>query len=89
MMHSKRKAFVDLSNVSSEDECTLLNSKRTCVVDMLPIKNDKENTIPQNLLDDRFQNVHPLLPWYKFDLHTVHMNYEGVMKLTDPNNGEQ
>ena len=52
MMHSKRKAFIDLSNVSSEDECTLLNSKRTCVVDMLPIQNDKENTIPQNLLDD-------------------------------------
>ena len=52
IMQSKRKAFIDLSNVSGEDESTLANTKRTCVVDMLPIKTDKENTIPQQLPDD-------------------------------------
>ena len=66
---SKRKALIDLSNISSDDETTITNTKRTSIVDMLPTKTDKENTIPTQLLGDRFQNVHLLLSWYKFDLN--------------------
>ena len=56
---------------------------------MLPTKTDKENTMPTQLLGDRFQNVHPLLSWYKFDLNTSHMSCEEFMNLIDPKNDEK
>ena len=87
-MQSKRKALIDLSNISSDDETTITNTKRTSIVDMLPTKTDKENTMPTQLLGDRFQNVHPLLSWYKFDLNTSHMSCEEFMNLIDPKNDE-
>ena len=87
-MQSKRKALIDLSNISSDDETTITNTKRTSIVDMLPTKTDKENTMPTQLLGDRFQNVHPLLSWYKFDLNTSHISYESFMNLIDPKNDE-
>ena len=36
MMQSKRKAFVDLTNISSDDETSGKLCKRTSVQDMLP-----------------------------------------------------
>ena len=38
---------------------------------------------------DRFQNVHPLLPLYKFDLNTSCMSHDEFMLLIDPKNDEQ
>ena len=51
---SKRKPFVDLTNISSD------------------------NT--------RFQNVHPLLGWYKHDLLTGILSYDSFMQLMNPDN---
>ena len=45
--------------------------------------------MPIQLHEDGFQNVHPLLSWYKFDLNTSHMNYDEFMNLTNPKNNEK
>ena len=33
-----------------------------------------------------YQNIHPLLGWYKSDLETSHLSYEKFLELTDPDN---
>ena len=38
--------------------------------------NNNSATFEQN-----FQNVHPMLPWYKYDLETKHMRYEKLHNL--------
>ena len=56
--------------------------KRTSVEDMLPQQADG-NKSAKRLDVDRFQNVHPLLPWYQFDLNTSRMSYDEFMHLID------
>ena len=42
----------------------------------------QENTqTMERTLERNYQNVHPLLPWYKHDLETGHINYEQVQTL--------
>ena len=53
---------------------------------MLPQHVDKENTSVKPLDADRFQNVHPLLPWYKYDLNNSCMSYDAFMHLINPKN---
>ena len=89
MMQSKRKAFVDLTNISSDDETSGKLYKRTSVQDMLPQQKADGNKSAKQLDVDRFQNVHPLLPWYQFDLNTSRMSYDEFMHLIDPKNDEQ
>ena len=72
-MQSKRKAFINLSDIPSDDETTYNPLKCTSIQDMLPTKIDSENNISTELPLDRFQNLHPLLPWYKFNLNTSSM----------------
>ena len=43
MMQSKRKAFVDLTNISSDDETSGKLYKRTSVQDMLPQQKAETN----------------------------------------------
>ena len=88
-MQSERKAFVDLTNISSDDETTGKSFKRTSVQGMFPQQTENENTFAKQLTADRFQNVHPLLPWYKFDENTSCMSYDKFMHLIDPKNDEQ
>ena len=83
-MHSKRKAFVDLSNISSDDETSYKSFKYVPAQYMLPQDVNKENTPVKSLDADRFQNVHPLLPWYKYDLNSSSMSYDAFLHLIDP-----
>ena len=85
-MHSKRKAFVDLSNISSDDETSYKSFKYVPAQYMLPQDVNKENTPVKSLDADRFQNVHPLLPWYKYDLNSSSMSYDAFLHLIDPKN---
>jgi hypothetical protein len=64
---SKRKPFVDLTNVyvSSDNEETLKSDKKYENMDMMPLISH-EKAVTTDIVDDtRFQNVHPLLGWYK------------------------
>ena len=70
---SKRKPFVDLTNISSDNEETLKSDKKYENMDMMPLISH-EKTVTMDIVDDtRFQNVHPLLGWYKHDLLTGHI----------------
>ena len=85
---SKRKAFIDLSNIPSDDETSQNSFKCTTIEDMLPTKTDKENHFSTTFSEDRFQNLHPLLPWYKHDLNSTSMSYDQFMQLIDPRNDD-
>ena len=55
----------------------------------MPCLGDKENTKPIEIDDNRFQNVHPLLSWYKHDLETGVLSYDKFMELMNPDNDVQ
>ena len=78
---SKRKPFVDLTNISSDNEETLKSDKKYENMDMMPLISH-EKAVTTDIVDDtRFQNVHPLLGWYKHDLLTGIMSYDSFMQL--------
>ena len=67
---------MDLTNVSNDEEIHLKTEKFNSVHDFMPCLGDKENTKPRRIDDNRFQNVHPLLSWYKHDLETSVLSYD-------------
>ena len=82
----KRKPIVDLTNISSEDDEPLKSNNKYDDQNMLPIICNK-NELPVVVADEkRFQNVHPLLGWYKHDLQTGILLYESFMQLISPDN---
>ena len=87
--NNKRKALVDLTNVSSDDDVPLKSEKCNNVLDLMPRLQDKENANPDQNDDTRFQNVHPLLAWYKHDLETGIFSYDKFMDLINPINDAQ
>ena len=40
-------------------------------------------------LERNYQNVHPLLPWYKHDLETGHISYEQFQRLMSVEHEEE
>ena len=83
---SKRKPFVDLTNMSSDNEETLKSDKKYENMDMMPLISH-EKAVTTDIVDDtRFQNVHPLLGWYKHDLLTGILSYDSFMQLMNPDN---
>jgi len=85
----KRRAFEDLTNVSSDEDIPLKTEKVNNVLDLMPCLDDKENTKPVELDVSRFQNVHPMLSWYKHDLETGVLSYDNFMALMNPDNDVQ
>ena len=80
----QRKAFVNMTNVSSDEEIPLKTEKFNSVHDFMPCLGDKEHTKAVETDDKRFQNVHPLLSWYKHDLETGVLSYDKFMELMHP-----
>ena len=82
----KRKEFEDITN-------TYHNSKRCNVHTLLPLSGDVKMTDTehhhfteneQTKLDDlnrNYQNVHPMLGWYKHDLDTGHFSSDKFQQL--------
>ena len=60
-----RKACVDFSDVSSNEDVPLKSDNINNTLDFIPRVHEKENFKIFENKDDRFQNVHPLLGWYK------------------------
>ena len=82
----KRKPFVDLTNISSEDDEPLKSDHKYDVLNMLPTTSESNELHVDVDDDERFQNVHPLLGWYKHDLETGILSYDSFMQLMDPSN---
>ena len=61
----KRKPFVDLTNISSDDDEPLKSDDKYNKVDMMPVISNEQTLNVEAADDSRFQNVHPLLGWYK------------------------
>ena len=84
----KRKAVEELSNTSVYPSKQTETCSYFCKDDFLPILN--ETIHHENKSDKEFtrnyQNVHPILPWYKHDLQTPHISYEDFLDLTNPDN---
>ena len=82
----KRKAVEELSNTSLHPSKQTETCSYFCKDDFLPILN--ESIHHENKSDKEFtrnyQNVHPILPWYKHDLQTSHISYEDFLDLTNP-----
>ena len=53
----KRKAFVDLSNVSSDEDVPLKSDNINNAIDFMPLVDGKENVAIFENKDNRFQNV--------------------------------
>ena len=60
----KPKAFMELPNVSSDEEIPLKTETFNSVHDFMPCLGDKEHAKAVEIDDKRFQNVFPLLSWY-------------------------
>ena len=69
----KRKTDYNCSNVA---------------VEMLPnITQSHHSTSPISSEEcERFQNIHPLLDWYKHDLRTGRLSYDDFSELMNPDN---
>ena len=52
--------------------------------DVLSTEQRYDNSYPS--FQRNYQNVHPLLPWYKHDLETTHMSYEKLQNLVSLDN---
>ena len=52
----------------------------------MPVLEVDNNKLSSTSDTDRFQNVHPLLGWYKHDLKTGGLSYDTFMDLMDPDN---
>ena len=92
----KRKALVDVTNVCNDGDIYLKSDNKYSVQDLLPILEDNVDTnsskpasIFEDLSSDRFQNVHPLLGWYKHDLNTGVLSYDDFNNLMQPENDVQ
>ena len=79
----------ELTNISSDDE-TVLKTDTTChPITLMPILSANDCADVYESDHDRFQNVHPLLGWYKHDLETGILSYDKFMNLMQPANDTQ
>ena len=86
----KRKALGDLTNCSIDEEIGPLKTDHiSCsdAVEMMP--NIMETSQSPSYERERFQNVHPLLGWYKHDLRTGFLSYDDFSDLMKPDNDIQ
>ena len=84
----KRKAFDDITNVCFHDNTHTKKDNSNQVADLFPHLPCKDSeTMTQQA--DRFQNVHPLLGWYKHDLQTGVLSYDEFCELMKPDNDVQ
>ena len=84
----KRKALADDTHISFRDSDQLQSSTNFPTENMLPILEEPTNskTSSEQQHSRNYQNIHPLLAWYKSDLETSHLSYEKLLELTDPDN---
>ena len=82
----KRKPLVDLTNVSSDEDIPLKTDCSNLAVDLLPIitRARTATSLISSEECERFQNVHPLLGWYKHDLRTGLLSYDNFCELMNP-----
>ena len=81
--------MVDLANISSDNE-TVLKTVMTChPITRMPILSTNDCANVDESDHDRFQNVHPLLGWYKHDLEAGILSYDKFMNLMQPANDIQ
>ena len=57
---------------------------------MLPVLEEATSDKPicEMQFTRNYQNLHPLLAWYKSNLTTSHFSYEKFLELTDAGGGE-
>ena len=56
-------------------------------IDLLPnFRNSVTNAINDQTLERDYQNVHPILPWYKHDLDTGKLSHENLVRLLNKDN---
>ena len=74
---TKRNALSDITNEKCSPELEKYNVKTWFPI--IPV--EQENSIPVSKSNIRYQNVHPVLPSYKHDLHTPTMSNENMLVL--------
>ena len=74
----KRKVLADSTKISFRNTDQSLTSSSFSTEKMLPTLEEPTNSkiISEQQFSRNYQNVHPLLAWYKSDLETSHISYE-------------
>ena len=74
---TKRNALSDITNEKCSPELEKYNFKTWFPI--VPV--EQENSIPVSKSNIRYQNMHPVLPSYKYDLHTTTMSHDQLSFL--------
>ena len=79
----------ELSNLLIQQTKTSSDIPTCSASDFLPVlenvKSVDAEPNPSFEITRSYQNVHPFLGWYKYDLQTKHMSYDKFMELTNAN----
>ena len=91
MQSCKRKALTDLTNTENDVKEPPISRPNVASANLLfPICSTKSSEFDiQTIDEDRYQNVHPLCSWYKYDKVTDHMSYDQFMNLMMEENDTQ
>ena len=91
MQSCKRKALRDLTNTENDVKEPPISRPNVASANLLfPICSTKSSEFDiQTFDEDRYQNVHPLFSWYKYDKVTDHMSYDQFMNLMMEENDTQ
>ena len=84
----KRTALVDLTNIDVDIPIKVGKTDLPITaIDLMPdLLNDDLNIPNEPTLERQYQNLHPMLPWYKFDLDTGKMSYQSLNRLLHEDN---
>ena len=81
----KRKHLSHISNtLSSKDDQDIFIKSVSTFENKVPIKSD--TTYSMHNIPISFQKKHPLLAWYKYDLHNGHMSSDNFCALVQYDN---
>ena len=85
----KRKCLEDITNTNATDKCVYKTDYPDVSLEAMPIPRDMELEVNDTDFVRQYQNIHPMLGWYKPDLETGKLSYDQFRALLQPENEEE
>jgi hypothetical protein len=80
----KRKCLEDITNTNATDKCVYKTDYPDVSLEAMPIPRDMELEVNDTDFVRQYQNIHPMLGWYKPDLETGKLSYDQFRALLQP-----
>jgi hypothetical protein len=80
----KRKCLKDITNTNETDKCVYKTDYPDVSLEAMPIPRDMELEVNDTDFVRQYQNIHPMLGWYKPDLETGKLSYDQFRALLQP-----